>query len=88
MATFSRLHSRRHCATLFALGTCLNACSSERPRSDQGDVGAIRGELSAYVARFDDGRSETSYTLRVDGDERDLRFDADPGLLPGSMLKV
>ena len=83
------------CAAVFAHGSFLIGCSSESPKDalDRTDRGALRGELGVYVARFDDGRTETSYTLRVNGDqhdERQLVFETLPeaGLAPGAKLDV
>src|SRR5687768_14186926 len=92
METLGRARAGRLGAVVFAIG-CLSACSSEPPSEALGtaDLGAVRGELLMYVARFDDGTSETSYALRVDGaegDERPLIFDVPPGLASGAQVKV
>src|SRR5258705_1496356 len=41
---------------------CLASCSG--PPKEIEDDGAIQGELAMYVATFDDGTTETNYTLR------------------------
>jgi len=87
-----RLISVRYGAIALALSCFSNACSSERPGAlEEADLGAVKGELAMYIARYDDGHSETTYSLRVNDDalnDRPLIFESDPGLTPGTMLKV
>ncbi|HEY8923434.1 MAG TPA: hypothetical protein VIU64_03575, partial [Polyangia bacterium] len=59
----------------------------------EGDDGAVRGELAAYVADYADGHSRTTYFLRApSGAERPLVFDGPVDeaaeLIPGTQLKV
>jgi MYXO-CTERM domain-containing protein len=72
----------------FALG-CTGAVDSWEQNSDP-PVGAVRGELSAFIATNDDGTSRTQYFLREIQTARDLElvFDGDPELPSGAKLDV
>jgi MYXO-CTERM domain-containing protein len=53
--------------------------------------GALKGQLVQAIARFDDGRSETTYYLRVSGnerDERELHFPSAPDVPAMTEIKV
>lgn len=70
----------------FLLGA-LSACSGT-PTEEESD-GSLQGKLVSIHMRFDDGRSETSYLLRLaNGEEIDLQFSTPPDLFPGTRIKV
>jgi MYXO-CTERM domain-containing protein len=74
----------------FAIGLAVVSGCSGLEGDDISDDGAHRGELLVYQADdFDTGTSRTTYALKdALGVERPLRFDADPKLRPGTLLKV
>src|SRR5688500_2817121 len=80
-------------ASALAIALSLSACSSERPgreATEEAD-GSLRGELSAFVATYDDGTAKSEYFLILGGDEnneRKLIFDKDPNLASGTRIKV
>ena len=63
------------------------ACTGE-PLLDDAPPGALRGEVTSYVATRDDGTSEEYYTLRRGREELRLIFDADPDLVSGATVDV
>ena len=65
------------------------ACANEAPKPDED--GALRGTLIETIARYPDGHNDVSYSLRVDGDERNVRelvFEESPDILPNTEVKV
>jgi MYXO-CTERM domain-containing protein len=82
--------------TLLALGwfAFTVGCTGAPPSLDDGmgpPAGAVRGELSAQIATFDDGTTETRHFLHpLDDPDRELRlfFDSEPDLAPGTRIDV
>jgi MYXO-CTERM domain-containing protein len=73
---------------LFAL-----SCSSESITPQVGfeddEPGALAGELTVYIANYDDGTADTRYFLKVgEGDERRLHFSNEPEIAPGTRVKI
>jgi len=94
---FSTLYKKAGWPILLALGLAVStaACSSESPSSsssDPGDIdepGSTKGQLTAYVATFDDATTETNYYLRVaSGEELKLTLHQPITADPGTVLRV
>jgi MYXO-CTERM domain-containing protein len=62
-------------------------CSGELVPEDV-PPGALRGELTSYVATRDDGTSDEYYTLRHGDEELRLVLDGDPDLGSGAQVDV
>jgi hypothetical protein len=74
---------------LFILGSCSSESVAPLEPFGIDDQGGVSGELTVYIATFDDGTSETRYFLRdAKGDEQRLRFDAAPEIDPGTPVRV
>ncbi|HEY2901010.1 MAG TPA: hypothetical protein VGL59_10570 [Polyangia bacterium] len=55
----------------------------------EGTAAPFQGELTATIATFDDGHSETDYALRISGtDEPRLIFASPPDVAPGQPIGV
>src|SRR5438105_4353012 len=73
---------------LVALLSCSSGSTLPEAVEDN-EPGAISGELTVYIADFDDGTSETRFMLRnAEGIERKLVFDREPDLEPGAKIHV
>jgi MYXO-CTERM domain-containing protein len=78
-----------------ALVTVVSACE---PAASEGNATAASEDEPSFAAfsgtvvvghlRFDDGTGETQYFLRNGDNEQRLWFEDDPGLLPGTHLRV
>src|SRR5262245_52525711 len=58
---------------------------------DESEPGTVRGEFVENIARYDDGRSDVTYSLFVGDDrqkERQLVFDKAPDILSNTEIKV
>ncbi len=76
-------------SSCFALLVAAASCSSGSTQpSEEGDPGAIQGELVVYVADYED-HSETRYFLRdARGTRRRLAFHGSPPVAPGAQIRV
>jgi MYXO-CTERM domain-containing protein len=74
---------------LLAVASCSSEAIAPSQPADDDEPGGLAGELTVYIANFDDGTAETRYFLKVaEGDERRLHFSVDPDVTPGERLKV
>jgi len=74
---------------LFALASCSSESIAPLQPVDDDEPGFVAGELTVYIANYDDGTADTRYFLKVaEGDERPLHFGAEPDLTPGARVKV
>jgi MYXO-CTERM domain-containing protein len=74
---------------LFALASCSSEAIPPAQPFDDEEPGALAGELTVYIANYDDGTADTRYFLKVaEGDERRLHFSVDPDVAPGTRVKI
>jgi MYXO-CTERM domain-containing protein len=74
---------------LFALASCSSEAVAPPQPFDDDEPGALAGELTVYIANYDDGTADTRYFLKVaEGDERRLNFSSEPEVTPGTRIKV
>jgi MYXO-CTERM domain-containing protein len=73
---------------LVALASCSSNGITPEP-IEEVEPGAVSGELSVYIADYDDGTTETRYMLKnAAGEETKLHFSSEPSIAPGSRIHV
>jgi MYXO-CTERM domain-containing protein len=74
---------------LFALASCSSEAIAPAQPFEDDEPGSLAGELTVYIANYDDGTADTRYFLKVaEGDERRLHFTAEPDVTPGTRIKL